>query len=425
MERDFLPPDLANEGNAFELSEEQVEALNLLHSGENVFLTGGAGSGKSFVIREFQKKVDSDFFPVLASTGAAAVLVGGRTFHSFFGLGIMEGGAEKVYEKASQDRRLRKRLKKIEGFILDEVSMIPGEALALAELLAREARGSSLPWGGLRVVAVGDFMQLPPVSRTGRTDWAFKHLVWSRTGFQNSVLKLNQRVHDPHFLSVLNEVRNGRINSRVVEFLDFYLTDHDEEASGTRLFPRREQAEQFNTKKLNSLSGEEKLFESIYIGEAKYTEILAKSAPVPSKLKLKKGCEVLFVQNDPQRRWVNGTRGVVVDFEDEKIKVEKIKGRVVTVERSLFVYQNADGEVLASLLQFPLLLGYASTIHRSQGSTLDEIWCDLGSLWEPGHAYVALSRLRRAQGLHLLRWGHQSFRTDKEVQEFYSQLTNS
>ena len=156
------------------LSDEQQKALGLLLSGENVFLSGGAGSGKSYLIRAFMQQVSSIEMPILASTGAAAVLLGGRTFHSFFGLGIMEGGPQAAYEKATRDQRLMRRIAKVEGFVLDEVSMIPGTAFETAEKIARTARGSSLPWGGMRVIVVGDFAQLPPVTKTQNRDWAFQ-----------------------------------------------------------------------------------------------------------------------------------------------------------------------------------------------------------------------------------------------------------
>lgn len=408
-----------------DLSAEQSQALAYLQSGENIFLTGGAGSGKSYVIREFLGSLISDYFPVLASTGAAAVLVGGRTFHSFFGLGIMEGGAEATLERGLRDPRLQKRLRRVEGFIIDEVSMIPGAAFAVAETLAQKARESRLPWGGLRVIAVGDFLQLPPVTRTGERDWCFLTPTWNHTGFQSCILQENQRVQDKSFLAVLNEIRIGSITPEVSAFLNRHLEDHDPRASGTRLYPRRDQSTAFNLMKLEEISFPPVTLEAIYFGEAKYVDVLKKTSPAASQLILKPGCEVLFVQNDPQKRWVNGTRGYVTEIDGDKIKVNKEKGRTVTVERSMFVYQDADGNVLASVLQFPLVLAYATTIHKSQGATLDEIWCDLGALWEPGHAYVALSRLRTSRGLHLLRWNPKSIRLDPAVLKFYQELSST
>lgn len=407
-----------------ELSTEQAKALDLLHSGENVFLTGGAGSGKSFLIRHYMKDLDSKEIPILASTGAAAVLLGGRTFHSFFGLGVMEGGPDATYERAAKDNRLLGRLRKVEGIIIDEISMIPGQALMIAEALAQKARGSRLPWGGMRIVTVGDFAQLPPVTPNGQRDWCFLNQVWEQSGFQTVVLSHNQRVSENIFLDVLSDVRNGKVTDRVRDFLNDHLQDHDEDHPGTRLFPRKLNAEKFNQKKLDELAEEEVTIESIYFGSEKHIEYLMKTAPVPIKLVLKLGCRVMFLQNDPQRRWVNGTRGIITDIAVDKIIVKKDNGREVQVDKTSFAMQDAEGNITASVIQFPLTLAYATTIHKSQGATLDDLWCDLSSLWEPGHAYVALSRLRSSEGLHLIGWNPRSIIVDPKVLNFYSQLGN-
>lgn len=174
--------------------------------------------------------------------------------------------------------------------------------------------------------------------------------------------------------------------------------------------------------KLSEINEEEVKIDTIYFGSEKYIEILMKSAPVPLNLSLKLGCRVMFLQNDPQRRWVNGTRGVVTDIADDKITVRKERGREVQVDKSQFSLQDAEGNVMASAIQFPLTLAYATTIHKSQGATLDDLWCDLSHLWEPGHAYVALSRLREASGLHLMGWNPRSIIVDVKVLEFYKKL---
>lgn len=401
------------------LSTEQEHALDLLRSGENVFLTGGAGSGKSYLIRHFMDELDPKQTPILASTGAAAVLLGGRTFHSFFGLGIMEGGADATYERCSKDHRLLNRLEKVEGVIIDEISMIPGAALMIAEALAQKARDSKLPWGGMRVISVGDFAQLPPVTRSGPRDWAFLNEVWQRSGFQICQLSHNQRVQDNHFLDVLADVRYGKVTQRVFDFLSEHVQPHDEEASGTRLFGRRDMSENFNQKKLSEINEVEVTIDAIYIGSEKHIETLIKVAPVPQKLTLKIGCKVIFLQNDPQKRWINGTRGTVTKIEVDKITVKKEPGREVSVDKSSFSMLDAEGNVTATAIQFPLALAYATTIHKSQGATLDELWCDLRSLWEPGQAYVALSRLKTSEGLKLVGWNPRSIIVDPKVLEFY------
>lgn len=405
------------------LSPEQSIALQVLQSGENVFLTGGAGSGKSYIIRHFMQENDVKELPILASTGAAAVLLGGRTFHSFFGLGIMDGGPDATFARVSRDPKTLARLKKVEGVIIDEVSMIPGAALMIAEALAQRARESTLPWGGMRMIAVGDFAQLPPVARDGADrDWAFRNPVWAQSGFQDCLLSHNQRVSDDRFLDVLHDVRHGLVTPRVKEFLEERTREHDEDDPAPRLFPRRLQSEEYNARRLAEIPEHEEIIDSIYFGSEKHVAILMKSAPVPMQLKLKRGCHVLFLQNDPQKRWVNGTRGEVLEVQTDKVIVKKHGGREVSVEKSTFALQDAEGNVTASVIQYPLTLAYATTIHKSQGATLDDLWCDLGSLWEPGQAYVALSRLRTGEGLNLLRWSPRSVITDPRVMDFYKRL---
>jgi len=404
------------------LNPDQKQALELLSSGENIFLTGGAGCGKSYVVRHFMKDVIPKQMPILASTGAAAVLLGGRTFHSFFGLGIMEGGFEATFQRVSNDKRLLKRLSEVEGVILDEVSMIPGEALRLAETLSRVARKSDLPWGGMRMIAVGDFAQLPPVTRTGKRDWAFQSEAWGQSGFIPYKLTHNERIQDESYLSVLNKVRVGTVDSEVRSFLDAHQFEHDDTDLATRLFSRRDQSLTYNLERLGDIESEEVMIPSIYFGSEKHQEMLMKQGPVPVQLQLKVGAEVMFIQNDPQKRWVNGTRGTVVSIEDDKIVVEKRQGRDVTAEKQQFSYLDADGQIVASVIQFPLTLAYATTIHKSQGATLDELWCDLSNLWEPGQAYVALSRLRYSRGLKILKWSPNSIKVDPFVRQFYSTM---
>jgi ATP-dependent DNA helicase PIF1 len=405
-----------------DLSNEQAQALELLRSGENVFISGGAGSGKSYLIRAFRNEIDPKAMPILASTGAAAVLIGGRTFHSFFGLGIMEGGPLATLERARKDPRVMKRVAQVDGVIIDEISMIPSDAFETAELIARAARGSGLPWGGMSIVTVGDFAQLPPVSKSTIRPWAFRSKVWEETQFQSVVLSQNQRVSDDDFISILQDVRAGNVSQRVANFLDSRQREDDQDDKAIRLFPRRDQSEFFNQKELAEIRGQDVFVDTIYIGEEKFVESLKRSSPVPERLHLKAGCRVMFIQNDPQKRWVNGTRGTIVDFEADKIKIAKDGGREVTAEKTTFSLQNAEGKIVASLINFPIILAYATTIHKSQGATLDELWVDLSRLWEPGHAYVALSRLKTADGLRLLGWSKSSFKVDPEVVKFYQKI---
>lgn len=409
-----------------ELTSCQQRAFEALQGKANVFVTGGAGSGKSFLIRHFLRGKDSKDFPVLASTGAAAVLIGGRTFHSFFGLGIMEGGVEQTVEKAAKNRQVVRRLKKMSGFIVDEVSMLSGPTIRAAEIIARRVRDSDLPWGGLRVVAVGDFAQLPPVERGfgSKRGWAFLDPVWEWTGFETHVLRTQTRCRDEEFMKILAEVREGRVPPAVKAYLDAKLAQPNAEFEGTRLFPRREETERFNLARLDALTTELKEFETIYSGDARSVETLKKYSPLADVLRIKEGALVMLRQNDPQGRWVNGSTGHVDRIQPHAIKIRLLNGRVIEIEKTSFSLMDAEGNTVAAALNFPLSLAWASTIHKAQGATLDRMMVNLSNLWEPGQAYVALSRLTTGSELSIEKWDPRSIKTDPEVLRFYERFAN-
>jgi ATP-dependent exoDNAse (exonuclease V) alpha subunit len=413
-----------------QFTDDQVRAWDLLLSDKNVFITGEAGSGKSFIIRHFMRGKDLKSFPVLASTGAAAVLIGGRTFHSFMGLGIMEGGVEATVRRSLQDKRIKKRLKQATGFIVDEISMLSGQTLQAAEQICQLARESEAPWGGLRVIAVGDFAQLPPIQNSftrgsesqSSKAWAFLDDVWEKTNFHSVVLKQNMRSDDGEFLSILNDIRKGHMNDRVETFLNQKRVSSEDFFEGTRLFPRRNQTDAFNAKELEKLPGELFRFPTIYSGQDRSIEQLKKHSPLPEELLLKDNAMVMLRQNDPKLRWVNGSTGFVRDIKKFEITIELLKGKIITVEPTTFSMLNADGISMASVTNFPLSLAYAATIHKAQGMTLDRLMVNLNALWEPGQAYVALSRVIDPKNLRVEAWQPQSIKADPVVEKFYQSL---
>jgi ATP-dependent DNA helicase PIF1 len=406
------------------LSPSQAKAAATLYGEGNVFLTGEAGSGKSFVIREFLKDRNNKTFPSLASTGAAAVLIGGRTFHSFMGLGIFDGGPMAVIERAAADKKVRKRLNQIEGMVVDEISMLSGEVLATAEQICRIVRDSSEPWGGLRIIAVGDFAQLPPViqGRTSRNSspWAFQHDVWERSNFTGALLEQNMRTQDAEFLRLLNQVRWGQVSEEVSEFLDSRLVEDSSELVGTRMYPRREQADQHNQYQLNLIDDELVEIATEYMGAEQFVSKLKQTMPIPDVVRLKKGAYVMLRVNDPRGRFVNGSTGHVQEITDTQILVELVSGRMVAIEKSSFQWMNGEGIPVAAASNFPLSLAYAVTIHKAQGLTLDQVIVDLTRLWEAGQAYVALSRVKRGQDLYIEGWDTSSIRSDNRVKDFYN-----
>lgn len=404
-----------------ELTPCQSRAIERLQTSNNIFITGEAGTGKSFLIHRYLLRY-SPKATLLASTGAAAVLIGGRTFHSFFGLGILEGGKARTIDKAIKNGKLLKRLRECREIIIDEVSMLPGIVLDTAEEISRIARESDEPWGGIRMVAVGDFAQLPPVNRSGGPrDWAFTHPVWQRSEFEACCLVTPVRFIDQDFYSVLNSIRMGKFNQEAKEKLNGRMKG-EKPQDVTHLYPWRNRVRAFNQDRLSKLDTSLEKIKSVYSGQARAIENLKRQAPVPEVLELKEGAYVMMQQNDPRNRWVNGSCGWVRDIGKEKLTIELVNGKTIKVMKAAFSMVDADGNLLAEVVNFPVQLAYATTIHKSQGQTLDRAVMHLKGLWEPGQAYVALSRLRSLEGLYLTDWGVESFKVDPQVYDFYQEF---
>ncbi len=410
----------------FRLTPCQEKALDILQRQGNVFLTGAAGTGKSFLLDHYLRGKSSEDFPIVASTGAAAVIVGGRTFHSFFGLGIMEGGLEATITRAMRSKKLMRRLQRACCVVIDEVSMLSGSTLGVAETIARMARNSSEPWGGLRIIAVGDFAQLPPIAAdSAAKDWAFLHPVWQQSDFSPALLTTVMRTQDLSFLEILNFVREGVVNDRVRAFLDERTTGFSEEEEGTRLYPHRAQAEQYNLLRLQALPETVHTFRTEYIGDDRYVDSAKRVIPIPDTLLLKTGALIMMRKNDMsgEFRYVNGSLGHVRSFSEDALHVCLLSGEEIDVVKEKFSSLDGDGNEVVAAWNFPVTLAWATTIHKAQGASLDRMIVDLHRLWEPGQAYVALSRVRSGAGLRIERWSPESIRAERLVTSFYDGLS--
>ncbi len=419
---------------SIELSPDQATALDTLKTyDDNVFLTGSAGSGKSTLVRAYlkEKPLSEKERPVLASTGAAAVLVGGRTFHSFFGLGILQGGPDAAIRRALKSAKTLRRIRKAKEIIIDEVSMLSGEVLNTAEELARTARESKAPWGGLRILAIGDFAQLPPVQpwnaggRERSRDWAFQSQAWRDSNPKVVFLKTCMRTQDQELLDALEDARAGSYSHRLERFLRARGRSDLAERSqaATVLLAHRERVDELNRIEVEKLKGPLKEMPTLYVGKAESIEQLKRNCPIPPMLALKPGALIMLRQNDPRGRWVNGTMGWVTSLprtEGDSLRVQLSEGFEAMLERAHFTQLDGDGEPVASAYNFPVSLAYALTIHKAQGATLQEPWIDLTNLWEPGQAYVAMSRARTAKHLHVIGASRKSFRADPEVMAYYA-----
>ncbi len=406
----------------------QTAALDMLERQGNIFLTGAAGTGKSYLLDRYLFGKPSQAFPVVASTGAAAVLIGGRTFHSFFGLGIMEGGVEATVARASKNRKVIHRLTAAHCVVIDEISMLSGAMLQAAERVARRVRGRPEPWGGLRIIAVGDFAQLPPVTAGGmQKDWAFAHSVWEESMFQPALLSTVMRTQESEFLTVLNFIREGTVNDQVREFLNGRMHNAADLSDATRLYAHRYKADTYNHQRLESLAGEPRVYKTVYEGDERFLDSAKKSMPIPEELHLKNGALVMMRKNDvsEDHLYVNGSLGTVCDMLEESLRVRLLDGTMIDVELEKFSCLDGDGQEVLAAWNFPVTLAWATTIHKAQGASLDRMTVDLSQLWEPGQAYVALSRVRSADGLAIEQWNERGIRAEPLVTQLYNSLSEA
>lgn len=407
------------------LTECQQKAMDVLNAPQkNVFLTGHAGTGKSFVINQFQKSLKYPL-PILASTGAAAVLIEGRTFHGYFGLGIMEGGLMKTIKKAVGNNRVRDRIKKNQAIIIDEISMIHPDAFEAANRIAQTIHDNEAPFGGMRLIVVGDFLQLPPISHGETKPWLFEMDVWHQLEFEKVYLTQTMRTDKKFFVDVLNSIRAGQVTKDVKDFLDSRISSVGENFDGTVLFGRRNQAESFNIKKLNQLETPETIYETavkVSLKSQKSAESLIEMSPLPKFLKLKVGALVMLRKNDPDNKFVNGSLARIKMLLEDEVEVKLLAGETIRLSKEEFHILDPDGKKMATITNFPISLAWATTIHKSQGASIDRVHVDLKNLWECGQAYVALSRARDPENLFIEGWNPGSIKADANAVKFYNQM---
>jgi ATP-dependent DNA helicase PIF1 len=409
------------------LDESQERAVQLMQSGANVFLTGNAGTGKSTVVTTF---LSNAFRPVdvTASTGVAALnlrdqfyarsglLVPVSTVYRWAGinLGPMEGESfdecfERLQKGAPFSRMAAwRRVQSAECLVIDEISMLPGRVITYLEWHCRHLRGNSRPWGGLQVIAVGDFLQLPPVAKTGLYDWAFLSPGWEASGFANVRLDTIHRQADPVFTGLLNAVRVGRLSREHMALLRTRVALFPKKDL-LRLFTHNVQVDNWNDTRLDDLGGASETFQMVRDGEDADIDFLVKNLLTPEYLTLKVGARVMVTVNITGEgrtlKAVNGSLGTVKDWGPGAngghcVHVALDDGTDLELGPHRW---DADPRApdKGGVEQFPLRLAWAATIHKSQGLSLDAALIDARATREPGQTYVALSRVRTLGGLWL------------------------
>ena len=414
----------ATEAELEGLNEQQSRALQALLSGDNVFLTGPPGTGKSHVLRRGVPALRSRGLEVAVTslTGSAALLVGGRTLHSVLGLGLGRQPAAKIV------RNLQKRrapalpcMRAMDVLVIDEVSMLSRELFELADEVMRRVLHRHEPFGGVQVVLVGDFCQLPPVQGA----FCFDCPLWTALDLRPAQLQeVVRQKGDRPFQKVLADVRFGDVPVDAAEMLRARLGQRFQgRVQPTHLFPRRAQADDVNQAELDLLVGMG-AHHMAYHRRASNSksETYADTHGIPGSVRLAVGAQVVITRNlDQELGIVNGTRGVVRELRPLGVDIELLDGKL---QRVGFVESRAEGNDPISVLHMPLQLAYVLTIHRAQGMTLDCVQMDLGkSVFAVGQAYTALSRARCLQSIVLLDFDEASFRVDPVVKEFYRKLS--
>lgn len=403
------------------------------HSADSLFITGRAGTGKSTLLHVFRQQTRKNLV-VLAPTGLAAINVGGQTIHSFFLLPPKLITPDQV----RKNHRQMKVIQALDTLVIDEISMVRADVLQAIDLSLRMHRESSKPFGGVQMIFFGDVFQLPPVVSRDVQGYFEQHYggayffdapAYKDINPQRIELQQVFRQNDTSFLYLLNALRDQSFTSDDLDILNQRVgasIDEGEKHPAITLTSRVNTAEDINLSHLALLKTREHIYQAKVEGQ--FTD---ETAPAEASLRLKKGAQVMLLNNDSGKRWVNGTLATIAHLDGDEIWV-KIDDDVyplqpVTWEKFAYAFDNDAGKITetvqGSFSQFPLKLAWAMTIHKAQGKTFDRVTIDLGSgAFTHGQTYVALSRCRTLEGISLRQpIRARDIMLDPQVVNFYRQ----
>ena len=444
------------------LSNEQEHAFNKFKQGHNLVITGPGGTGKSKLIQHLVQHASfhRQNVQVTALTGCASILLGlnAKTIHSWSGIRLCKGSNEDIIEKAVRNQRTKRNWKSTKILVIDEASMMSAKMLFVLDAIGREIRKIDQPFGGIQVVLTCDFYQLPPVETPGDEDsgkFCFEYSnYYDLFPLKNHiVLTKIFRQTDETYISILNEIRRGEISDTNSQLLHQYVNRvYDKEKYGgvalTKLFPTKSRVDTINEMMFNKIEDDNHTYpiEKCVNGVVDYNtkkpidsskmeacrkisaqekenelQFLINNTPCLSVLELKKGATIMCTANiDLANGICNGSQGVIVDFVNNIPKVKFYNGITMCMEKHIWASETYPSIYIS---QYPLILAWAITIHKIQGSTLSMAEMDIGkNIFTYGQTYVALSRIRSLDGLYLSGFDPSRVKANPKVKEFYDRI---
>jgi ATP-dependent DNA helicase PIF1 len=412
------------------MNEQQRKAYNAIVDGKNIFLTGGGGVGKSYIIKTFYNNYNQyKKIGITSTTGVSAIILGGTTLHSYLGIGLGEENIDTLYFKIKRNARAKRNWIMTDVLIIDEVSMLKPELFDKLEQLGRLIRHNDHPFGGIQIVLSGDFLQLPCIKSES---FVFESQSWSKIIHQTHYLKEIVRQTDKTFAEILNKIRKGIIDNEVKSLLNSRIgvsLENEYKIEPTKLFCKNLNVDRVNDENLQKFIEK---YGEVYEYQIEYkfnkdlnNELIEKhkkNLNIPDSIQLTLDCQVMLTINlDLLSELANGSRGIVVGFEDEFPLIQFANG----IKRKI-IYHTVEiednGKIIFSYTFLPLKLAWAVSIHKSQGSTLDLVTTNLKDVFEYGQAYVALSRVKTLDGLCIEDIDYDYICPHPKALEFYNKL---
>lgn len=438
------------------LSIQQQEIFNKYKNGENIFISGPGGTGKTYLIKNIvnHAKENNKAYKVCALTGCAAILLecGATTLHAFAGIGLANGSVNEIVDRLMKNKNRKQNWVKTDLLIIDEVSMLSLKLFIILDLIAKRVKKKrETVFGGMQIIFAGDFYQLPPIGDENDVDslkFCFESELWNEVFPKKNqiILETIFRQTDDKYAKILNRLRVGKITKSGINELEKCVKKKlSNDINPTIILPKRKDVDQINFREFNKLEkNEEKIFEmsgvdeldlplskeqltniSLFTDEEKRQEstYLSENIMAEKKLVLRKGTVVMCIANlDIENGLINGSQGIVVDFQNNNPVIKFKDGKIQQITPHVWQSEKIPG---IAVKQLPLIYAWAITIHKAQGVTLDNAYIDIGNdIFECGQSYVALSRVKSLDGLYLKNFDFTKIKINKKVQEFYESLEN-